>query len=422
MTQKTTAPRNPIVPHVILLRLGPVAGARALVRHGATITCVLTAAEETKAMASGLIKDSVIVGDTADAEGVVSALVRCNLKTNGAVVTTGNEFPIVTTSVVGGALGLRSLPLARTLPLRDKFLQKNLMKDFGIPAAEARIIYDVSEPSFSSFMDERPPIIVKPFADAGTRGTSLVRSRGELLEFIDAAIVDGTRGPWLLEEYIEGDEYHIDGAVRNGRVLFFGLSHYLDNPINVRSGGLFGSFVLDPYEAPELYREAQDLTTQVMHALNHRDGVFHLEVFRRGDRFIFGECAGRVGGGLIAEVIDRKFGVDLHDEWARSVLDIPSTIKTEYVAEQHYGWIHLPAPPGRLVSLPTAEELKSLPGVLEVEVRLSVGDEVGDCSQDSAMRVARALIAGTTDEEVAVRLKATAKWFEERVRVIGRAN
>lgn len=399
--------------NILLLSYRRVAGAKALARHGASVTCVLTPDDVTVAERSGFVQRSLVVRDPANAEDVVSAIVRAEDILDFSVVTTADEFPMVTTSLVARTLGLKSLSLPRTLALRDKFHQKQLIAEAGIRTANTRVAHDIRNPPF---MAEQYPVIIKPFAEAGTHGTSLVRTKNELQEFANAALASDNPGPWLLEEYIEGDEFHIDGVVRDGQLVFFSLSRYLNNPLNIRNGGFNGSVVLDPLDYEDLYAEARDIAVRALRALDHRDGVCHLEVFRQENRFVFGECAGRVGGGRMAQVIRHKFGVDMHDEWARSVLGIPTGTGQRHRDDRSYGWMHLPAPPGRLDSVPDMRELEALPGVVGADAKLTVGQHVGDCSQSFSTRVASVQVVGATRDEVENRLKDAARWFEARVR------
>lgn len=269
-----------------------------------------------------------------------------------SAVATASEGPMVTTSLVGRALEVPSLSLPCALALHDKFLQKQLVAQAGVPTATAGIVH-YSDADMVA-VDEYP-VVIKPFTDAGPRGTAVIRTRNDLRTFVSAAKAEGAPGPWLVEEYVEGDAVHIDGVIREGELMFISVGRYLDKPIDITHGDLYGSVLLDPQHNEQIYSAARVMVTRSLHALGHRDGVFHLEAFLQANQLMFGECSGRVSGGQIPDVIQQKFGVDLHDEWARCVLGTSSGMHDRASSDQSYGWMHLSAPAGTLSARSTGE-------------------------------------------------------------------
>jgi hypothetical protein len=294
----------------------------------------------------------VIVPDPERLDDVVSGLLRASIDVREFdCVCSENETGIVPAAILAAAYGRAGLPVATAVALRDKVIQKRRIRAAGIPVAE---------------------------------------------------------------QVATGSELHVDGVVRHGTVLFLVASRYLRNVVEIHTGGLVGSVTVDPDSHPRLYSQVYDLTSTALRAIGYTDGVFHLAAFEAEGRLVFGECAGRVGGGMVSATTRAKFGVDLYDEWARSVLGRPSGIARgrRYQQDPH-GWVQLTARPGRIVAMPSADELRAQPGIVAVQPWLSVGDTSGA----SNPRVARVVMRGATEEDLADDMRTFVSWFRDQVEV-----
>jgi biotin carboxylase len=399
---------------VVVLGWKPTEVLQSLSTFGAHVVCVCEPPDSAAAQASGLAREVVVAPSVADAAEVFAALVRARIAlTPDTMVCSADEFPLVTASTVGQALGCRAWPVPLALALRDKFVQKELIRAAGIPVAQAHHV------DYLSDLDQVPfdgPYVVKPFDEAGVRRTALVRDTEQALLFARRSGAQDL-GPWLVESFVTGSELHVDGVVRAGEPQLVGVSRYLNNVMDFRNGGLVGSTLLDPSEFPELYGRVTETTTRALVALGHRDGVFHLELFEQESALVFGECAGRVGGGRVDTVCQLKFGVDLHEEWARAVLDLPSVTAEAKRDERSFGWLHLPAVAGRVTAMPSAQEIRDRPGLEVVEMKVGVGDVMANTGKNSNARAGRAVVSGRDAAEVEQRLRALADWFRARVQV-----
>ncbi|WP_410657546.1 acetyl-CoA carboxylase biotin carboxylase subunit family protein [Amycolatopsis sp. lyj-112] len=356
-----------------------------------------------------------MVSDPARVDDVVSGLLRESVDAREFdIVCSEYETCIVPAAVLAEAFGLAGIPITTAVALRDKMVQKNLVRSAGIPVAECRTVVSATDLAIA---DGDSPFVVKPLAGSCSQLTYSVRD-GESLERAKSAIASsGQHGPWLVEEFMAGDELHFDGVVRHGEVRFLGISRYLQNVIDIRNGGLVGSVTVDPTTSASLYEQALELTTGSLEALGHTDGVFHLEVFEHEGRLAFSECAGRIGGGMVYETTQAKFGVDLYDEWARAVLGLPSAISAGRSDTSPYGWVQLIAHPGRVTSMPDSDDLRAYRGVVAVQGNLRVGDTVPDVSAASHLRAARVVMRGEDENGLADDMRGLAAWFSDQVKV-----
>ncbi|MFH8477044.1 hypothetical protein [Streptomyces sp. NPDC018000] len=135
-------------------------------------------------------------------------------------------------------------------------------------------------------------------------------------------------------------------AASDGHLRALAVPRYLQNLIAIKTGGPVGVTLLNPEDHPRLYEQVTDLTSAVLTALGHTDGVFHLEAFDQGHRLVFSECADRVSGGLVGEMPVRKLGLDLTAEWAHALVQAKPKIPAEPQDDLYYGCANLAAPAG----------------------------------------------------------------------------
>ncbi|MGW1604841.1 ATP-grasp domain-containing protein [Streptomyces eurythermus] len=305
-----------------MLLLGWNAGraAAALAGLGARVTCAAEPSEAAAARGSGLIAETVVVTDSADTQAVLAGLARSGHAPHDyAAVAPSQETRVVAAAVLGALGGAAAPPLDSALALRDKAVQKRLIRAAGIPTAASAVAASAVD---VPLVPLRFPVVVKSPGGQASLGTERLDSRAHARTWTYRAAHDG---PWQVEEFVPGAEVHLDGVVRGGELTALAVSRYLGNVFTTHNGAPMGSVVTDPRRAPDLYRHGRSLTARALAALGHRDGVFHLKAFEQPDgSLVFGECAGRVAGGRIDEVVRRKLGVDLHQQWAAALLARPA--------------------------------------------------------------------------------------------------
>ena len=380
--------------------------------RGQSIVCAIDPHDRAEADHLGLLDSCVTVVDTSSPEAVLAGLYQRQMSLRDfAGVWSALEMGLVAASMLAALSGRTGMPLATAVALRDKYTQKAAVRAVGIPVTGCQVVDDLIH--VASICDGRR-LVVKPLSGAAARDTFLVED-GDTVVALAEALPAEKHGPWLVEEYVDGPEMHFDGVVREGQLTLLSVSQYLQNVITIRDGGLVGSVTLDPDADRAIYEQAADLTSRALAALGHTDGVFHLEAFRTTEGLVFSECAGRIGGGLVRDAVLRKFGINLVEAWI-DVIDGTESAPAR-VAASSYGWIHLPAPSGRLLSVPDEAELLRLPGCTLARIDVGVGYNMPVMSLGSDVRAARVLVSGESRTEVEWRMLKIAEWFSSQVRI-----
>lgn len=366
------------------------------------------------------LADEAIAAERLDsAEELLRCLLRVRLG-RCVGIHTQEEWSLVPAALLAQALRVPGPDAGTGARFRDKALQKAAVAGAGLPTAGFAELPDIVDGSVRDrVLDFGMPCVVKPVAGAGTLATYVLTDAGEL----DRALLELRQGrperrKFMVEEFVRGDEWHLDGFVRSGKIRFLAVSRYLQSCIEIKRGRLPGSYCLDPVRNPSAYRLAAPLAAGSLAALGLVDGVFHLECFHQqaAGRLVFGECAARIGAGYIDEAVRLKFGVDLYEAGVSLAAGREPALP-EAGRDDVVGFTFLPTPPGRLVSCPSGDAMRALPGVLAGRILCRPGDALPDSSAWTAARIGEVVVAAPDVAGFLRRLDGARRWFAERVRV-----
>lgn len=198
---------------------------------------------------------------------------------------------------------------------RDKLAMRVQARDSDIPVPP--FVHVLNYDRLRAFMaDVPPPWMFKPRSQAGSIGLKKVDDSEELWRSLDE--LGDLQSHYVLEKYLPGPVYHVDSIVSEREVVFNIAHRYGRPPMDVfHSGGIFTTHTLayDDAETEALFA----LNRRVLSSLGMVRGVTHVEFIRANQdgQFYFLECAARVGGANIDELVMAAAGVNLWAEWAR---------------------------------------------------------------------------------------------------------
>ena len=198
---------------------------------------------------------------------------------------------------------------------RDKLAMRTTARNAGLLVPEFTGVFNYDD--LREFMGRvSPPWLLKPRSEASSMGIKKINHSDELWPILES--LGDQQSFFLLEQFVAGDVYHVDGLVDKGEVLFSMAHKYGKPPLSVYSGGgVFITRSLDR-ESDEL-KALVELNKEVLKAMGLVRGATHSEYIKFQDdgRLYFLENAARVGGANIAECVEYATGVNLWYEWAR---------------------------------------------------------------------------------------------------------
>ncbi len=259
------------------------------------------------------------------------------------------------------------------------------------------------------------PVIIKPSDGNASKGVTRVARVEDVDAAFGRAVERARNGEALVEEYLEGEEYNVDGLVYNGRYTLGGITAKdRSTPPHRFDLGIHMPPLLDETDQQAI----ADAVAEAFTAIGFENGTTHAEVIVTADGPRIVEMAGRPGGGRIpTDLIPLTYGVDFVRDSLRAALGEAPEERRRHARGAAVYWIT--AAPGRVVRIEGMEEAQATPGVREVVVSIRPGDRVDaliDCVTRD--RIGFVLAAGE-DAAAAVRAATTAR---DRIRVVTEAD
>jgi len=214
----------------------------------------------------------------------------------------------------------KGMSRSHALRFRDKLTMRMIASKSGVLCPDFVGAFNPSE--INEYLERVPaPWIVKPRTEVSAFGIRKCDSADQVWNVLTEL---DSRNTWrdhpskyLIERFVEGDVYHVDSAVRGGKVIAAGVNKYGTTPFNVARGGVFTSYTLD-YDSEER-DELLHLNKKLLKAFDHEKGVAHAEFLKSTEdgKFYLVEVACRVGGAYIANVHEHANGFNLWREWGK---------------------------------------------------------------------------------------------------------
>jgi biotin carboxylase len=226
-----------------------------------------------------------------------------------------DEFDMETAATLREHMRIPGMGLTTMRYFRDKLAMRMQALEHGIRVPD--FIPVLNHDDIRYYLSQvSGPWVLKPRSEASAIGIKLIETPEALWPILDS--LGDQQSSSLLEKFIPGDVYHVDSVVSERATVFSSVSRYGQPPMEVaQKGGIFTTYLLpgDSEEATAL----RTLNRELIQALGLVRGVSHAEFIRAhsdGD-FYFLECAARVGGAYISEVVEIATGINLWREWAR---------------------------------------------------------------------------------------------------------
>ena len=391
------------------------------IRAARALGCTVVAADGNPSAVCAAEADEFVCIDLKDTARLIDY--ARYLQQNGgldAVFTAATDFSAAV-AAIAAACGLRGHTLEAALNATDKVRMRECFRKADVPspafieltaadlAAPADIIGAQSSAPTDSFVaaDNLPygdagaatadalerrlgelagcfPLVVKPVDNMGARGCSLVKNLSELRKAAATALQYSRSGRVIVEEYIEGSEFSIEGLVFGGRLYITALAdrHIFFPPYFIEMGHTI------PSDCPQaIADEVISVFEHGVHALGLTDGAVKGDILVRNGKAFVGEIAARLSGGYMSGwTVPYSCGLDitaaaltlalggsprLHTCGKDSFV-IPLKQNCQFVSAER-AWISIP---GQVAAVSGLEAARAEPFVKDVFPRAGAGDTV----------------------------------------------
>ncbi|MGO9083948.1 MAG: ATP-grasp domain-containing protein [Candidatus Sulfotelmatobacter sp.] len=225
-----------------------------------------------------------------------------------------DEYDMETAATLREHLRIPGMGLTTMRYFRDKLAMRMraLDRDLRVPDFVPVVNHD----AIRYYLAHVPgPWVLKPRQEASAIGIKKIQAAEELWPLLEQ--LGDKQSSFLLEKFVPGEVYHVDSVVSENEIVFANVSKYGKPPMNVAHGGVFTTFTVPRGEAADEGLRA--INRDLIAALGLLRGVAHAEFIQAHDdgHFYFLECAARVGGAYINEMVEAATGINLWREWAR---------------------------------------------------------------------------------------------------------
>ncbi len=249
-----------------------------------------------------------------------------------------DEYDMETAATLREHLRIPGMGLTTMRYFRDKLAMRMRALDHGVRVPDFIPVFNHDDINF--YLDHvPPPWVLKPRQEASAIGIKKLNSAEELWTTLGP--LQDKQASFLLEQFVPGEVYHVDSIVSESEVVFANVSKYGEPPMNVaQGGGVFTTFTVARGSTED--GKLREINHDLIAALGLVRGVSHAEFIRAhsDSEFYFLECAARVGGAYINEMVEAATGVNLWREWARiEVAGGDGTYKLPATREEYAGVI-----------------------------------------------------------------------------------
>lgn len=285
-----------------------------------------------------------------------------------AIVTAATDKPLVMMARIAEKYGFPFYSVETAQWSTDKFLMKQRFMEGGVPCAKGRLVKSVSEVE-----DFEYPVIIKPRDNSGSRGVKLCRSKEELEASMCEAFEVSKLDTVLVEEFIEGPEYSIEGLHHDGKseVIQFTEKKTTEFPYNVELGHI------QPANISEVNKHRiSEIVDKIGKVLNFENCPSHTELKINEKGIFVIETSPRLGGDYITStLIPLSTGINIEDELLKIALG--ETINQKPAAVQYSGVRFFAFEEGNVIKhVPDTKFVMSWPHVVDFSFNLKEGQTI----------------------------------------------
>ena len=334
------------------------------------------------------------------------------------VLTVSADRAVPVVAAVAEARRLPGIGTETAHLMTHKVAMRRRLAEAGVPQPRFAALRGLSERRRAA-AEVGFPAVLKPADSGGQRGIFLVRSVDEIEAHLHEVLAASPTQEAILEEFVEGTEMNGIVIARAGEAWTLTLSDRLRPP-----GVGFGVGWIHVYPATvygDQLEESERIAALTARALGLQTGIAFPQLIAAEDgRVVVVECAARIPGGQMADLVRHAVGIDLVEVQLRMALgeELPDELVfprfRQPLAVRFLTAAPGPLKPGRVVSVGSLEKALAFPGVVQAGTYLAKGDVVRPVRVD-ADRVGFVIAVADTNIEALDRAEAAARLIDVEV-------
>lgn len=291
---------------------------------------------------------------------------------------------------------------------RNKVEMKKKIINHGISVPDHAVFSDPLE--LNSFISTVGyPVVIKPISGRGSLDTFCLNNHQEFEAKLEEGLLSKTNDASLLvEKYIHGDMYHIDGIKIGHSIPVLSVSRYINNCLSFVNGTYLGSHTLS--ENNPLKKKIQKFSLEIINQTFEfpENSLIHMELFvDNNENFWFCEVACRIGGNGINDEVKAHYGIDIKLEYLKTECGLNSQINPTSSQNKIAARLLIPPVSRKLLKIPNACPDKDL---LSYQSR-GIPGKTYHKMQMSNDEIANFLMLLDNEHNVHTKLQSLANWF-----------
>ena len=234
-----------------------------------------------------------------------------------AVISDQSDIAVPTVAYLNEQLGLHGIGTDKADLFTDKSKQRDYCKANGIDIADYRVCETPDDAM--PLLEKYGRIVIKPIDSQSSRGVHTITNRMELeTNYRDSIGWSNRRKVFLAEEYIDGDEFTVDGLVVNGNHYPLCVSvkeMYPQNPNISRTQSY--SYLSEKHD----YNLLRNTNKKLIESLGLPMGLTHSEYRVHNGRYYLIEAGARGGGSnLSGKIVPFMSDIDNYEYLIKEAL------------------------------------------------------------------------------------------------------
>lgn len=234
-----------------------------------------------------------------------------------AVISDQSDIAVPTVAYLNEQLGLKGIGTGLANLFTDKSLQRDFCRKNNIAIPDYKLCRTPEDAS--DMLAKYGKIIIKPIDSQSSRGVFTVENMRQLMDkYAETVSWSNRKKVFLAEEYIDGDEFTIDGLVINGRHYPLCISVKEMYPQNHNISRMQSySYYSDKHDYDLLRRTNRELIEKAGLPM----GLTHSEYKAHNGKFYLIEAGARGGGSnLSGKIVPFMSGVNNYEYLIKEAL------------------------------------------------------------------------------------------------------
>ena len=314
------------------------------------------------------IADKVYYENTVDHETIMRLAKEEQID---GIVTAGTDVAVITIGKVCDEMGLKGLSAEAAEAATNKLIMKTCYEANGVNTARFRKIAVSDEDYAGKLAGLEFPLIFKSVDSSGSRGITRVDTPEEFEAARQNAINNTRSDYYIVEEFIEGDEFGAQAFVQDGVVEFI-LPHG-DYVFHGDTGVPIGHYA--PFDvSPEMIDAIRAELEKAVRAMGLNNCAVNADFIMKDGKAYVLEVGGRSGATCLAELTSIYYGFDYYEKILRVALGEKVDFTPAEVLTPNASMLLSTDKAGTIVSQTNGNEPD--PDIVDIHFDYNVGDSV----------------------------------------------